>query len=100
MEIKAPTFPESIADGSIAHWHFQEGEHVSADEVLVDIDKPDIRYRIFRMIVNLSSLGSVTVTAGVVPGGVPLINWDMVDVVVNRLYCAQGVVPPAGSTLE
>ena len=47
MEIKAPTFPESIADGSIAQWHFQEGEHVSADEVLVDIETDKVVIEVF-----------------------------------------------------
>lgn len=37
-EIKAPTFPESVADGSIATWHKQPGEPVTRDELLVDIE--------------------------------------------------------------
>ncbi|WP_269619173.1 2-oxoglutarate dehydrogenase complex dihydrolipoyllysine-residue succinyltransferase [Zhongshania sp. BJYM1] len=37
-EIKAPTFPESVADGSIATWHKQVGEAVTRDEPLVDIE--------------------------------------------------------------
>ncbi len=38
IEIKAPAFPESVADGSIATWHKQPGEAVSRDELLVDIE--------------------------------------------------------------
>ncbi len=38
IEIKAPQFPESVADGSIATWHKQPGEAVSRDELLVDIE--------------------------------------------------------------
>jgi 2-oxoglutarate dehydrogenase E2 component (dihydrolipoamide succinyltransferase) len=38
IEIKAPTFPESVADGSIATWHKQAGEAVLRDEPLVDIE--------------------------------------------------------------
>ncbi len=38
QEIKAPTFPESVQDGSIATWHKQPGEAVSRDELLVDIE--------------------------------------------------------------
>ena len=38
IEIKAPEFPESIADGEIAVWHVQVGEQVSRDQVLVDIE--------------------------------------------------------------
>lgn len=37
-EIKAPTFPESVADGTIATWHKQPGEAVSRDELIVDIE--------------------------------------------------------------
>jgi 2-oxoglutarate dehydrogenase E2 component (dihydrolipoamide succinyltransferase) len=38
IDIKAPTFPESIADGEIATWHVQQGQTVRRDEVLVDIE--------------------------------------------------------------
>ena len=38
IEIKAPQFPESVADGTVATWHKQEGDRVSRDELLVDIE--------------------------------------------------------------
>ncbi|MBE0506717.1 MAG: 2-oxoglutarate dehydrogenase complex dihydrolipoyllysine-residue succinyltransferase [Marinospirillum sp.] len=38
IEIKAPTFPESVAEGTVATWHKQPGEAVSRDEILVDIE--------------------------------------------------------------
>lgn len=38
IEIKAPQFPESIADGSIATWHKKAGEPVKRDELIVDIE--------------------------------------------------------------
>ena len=37
-EIKAPVFPESVADGTIATWHKKVGESVSRDEVICDIE--------------------------------------------------------------
>tara|TARA_B110000879_G_scaffold71703_1_gene100043 strand:- start:9031 stop:10230 length:1200 start_codon:yes stop_codon:yes gene_type:complete len=37
-DIKAPIFPESVADGTIATWHKQPGEAVSRDELIVDIE--------------------------------------------------------------
>ena len=37
-EIKAPTFPESVQDGTVATWHKQPGEAVSRDELIVDIE--------------------------------------------------------------
>ncbi|MDY0207627.1 MAG: dihydrolipoyllysine-residue succinyltransferase [Pseudomonas sp.] len=38
IEIKAPAFPESIADGTVATWHKQVGEAVKRDELIVDIE--------------------------------------------------------------
>ncbi len=38
IEIKAPTFPESVQEGSIATWHKQPGETVFRDDLLVDIE--------------------------------------------------------------
>ena len=38
IEIKAPTFPESVADGEVVAWHKQAGEAVSRDELLVEIE--------------------------------------------------------------
>ena len=38
IEIKSPTFPESVADGTIANWLKKEGENVNQDEVIVEIE--------------------------------------------------------------
>lgn len=38
VEIKAPQFPESIADGEVAAWHVAVGESARRDQVLVDIE--------------------------------------------------------------
>ena len=37
-EIKAPVFPESVADGTIVNWAKQPGEAVARDELLVEIE--------------------------------------------------------------
>lgn len=37
-EIKAPVFPESVADGTIVEWHVTEGQQVSRDELLAEIE--------------------------------------------------------------
>ncbi|MCP8898192.1 2-oxoglutarate dehydrogenase complex dihydrolipoyllysine-residue succinyltransferase [Gilvimarinus xylanilyticus] len=37
-DIKAPTFPESVQDGTLATWHKQPGEACSRDELIVDIE--------------------------------------------------------------
>lgn len=38
IEIKAPQFPESVADGTVATWYKKVGESVSRDELIVDIE--------------------------------------------------------------
>ena len=37
-EIKAPAFPESVQDGTIAEWHIAEGDSIKRDQPLVDIE--------------------------------------------------------------
>ncbi|MFQ3170711.1 MAG: 2-oxoglutarate dehydrogenase E2 component (dihydrolipoamide succinyltransferase) [Oleispira sp.] len=37
-EIKTPTFPESVADGTVATWYKKPGEAISRDELIVDIE--------------------------------------------------------------
>lgn len=38
IEIKAPTYPESVQEGSLATWHKNVGDSVSRDELIVDIE--------------------------------------------------------------
>ncbi|MFB9146567.1 2-oxoglutarate dehydrogenase complex dihydrolipoyllysine-residue succinyltransferase [Halomonas alkalicola] len=37
-DIKAPTFPESVAEGSVAAWHKKAGDSVERDELIVEIE--------------------------------------------------------------
>ena len=47
MDIKAPTFPESIADGSVAEWHHQAGDFVAKDALLVDIETDKVVIEVY-----------------------------------------------------
>ena len=38
IEIKAPTYPESVQEGTLATWHKQVGDQVSRDDLIVDIE--------------------------------------------------------------
>jgi 2-oxoglutarate dehydrogenase E2 component (dihydrolipoamide succinyltransferase) len=38
IEIKSPTFPESVADGTVANWVKKEGEQVNQDEIIAEIE--------------------------------------------------------------
>ncbi|MCK0714037.1 2-oxoglutarate dehydrogenase complex dihydrolipoyllysine-residue succinyltransferase [Chromohalobacter sarecensis] len=37
-DVKAPSFPESVQEGTVATWHKQVGEAVKRDEILADIE--------------------------------------------------------------
>lgn len=37
-EIKAPVFPESVQDGTIVEWHVAEGDAVTRDQLLAEIE--------------------------------------------------------------
>jgi 2-oxoglutarate dehydrogenase E2 component (dihydrolipoamide succinyltransferase) len=45
-EIKAPTFPESVQDGTVAAWHKQVGDAVSRDELIVEIETDKVTQEI------------------------------------------------------
>ena len=38
IEIKSPTFPESVADGTVANWVKKEGDQVNQDEIIAEIE--------------------------------------------------------------
>ena len=41
-EIKSPTYPESVADGTIANWVKKEGQAVKQDELIAEIETDKI----------------------------------------------------------
>ncbi len=55
IEIKAPSFPESVADGTIATWHKQIGEPCARDELIADIETDKVVIEI-----NAPSEGTLT----------------------------------------
>jgi len=42
VEIKSPTYPESVADGTIANWVKKEGQSVQQDELIAEIETDKI----------------------------------------------------------
>lgn len=38
IDVKAPVFPESVADGTISDWHKNEGDAVSEGDILAEIE--------------------------------------------------------------
>ena len=47
VEIKAPTFAESVAEGTVAAWHKNVGDAVRRDDVLADIETDKVVIEIF-----------------------------------------------------
>ena len=46
VEIKVPSFPESVSDGTLVAWHKQAGDTVKRDETLADIETDKVVFEI------------------------------------------------------
>ena len=77
IEIKAPAFPESVADGEVSLWHKQEGDFVQRDELLVEIETDKVVMevvapeagRLDRILVDVgSTIESEALLAELTPG--------------------------------
>jgi len=80
VEIKAPTFPESVADGVVASWHKQPGEAVARDELLVEIETDKVVMEVVApepgvidaiIVAEGETIASEAVLATLVPGDAP-----------------------------
>ncbi len=46
IEIKVPSFPESVKDGRLVAWHKRPGETVERDEIVVDIETDKVLFEV------------------------------------------------------
>jgi len=46
IDINVPSFPESVADGSVISWHKKPGEQVTRDEVLAEIETDKVVFEV------------------------------------------------------
>jgi len=46
IDVNVPSFPESVADGSVIAWHKQPGDQVSRDEVLAEIETDKVVFEV------------------------------------------------------
>jgi len=46
IDVNVPSFPESVADGSVIAWHKQPGDQVKRDEVLAEIETDKVVFEV------------------------------------------------------
>jgi len=46
IDVNVPSFPESVADGSVIAWHKQPGDQVTRDEVLAEIETDKVVFEV------------------------------------------------------
>jgi 2-oxoglutarate dehydrogenase E2 component (dihydrolipoamide succinyltransferase) len=85
VEIKAPTFPESITDGTVASWHKQAGDTVSRDEVLAEIETD-------KVVIEIVAPSDGTLTEILKPEGETVLSEE---VIASLEPAATGVAHPA-----
>ncbi|MGM0702324.1 MAG: 2-oxoglutarate dehydrogenase complex dihydrolipoyllysine-residue succinyltransferase [Pseudomonadota bacterium] len=61
-DIKAPTFPESVAEGTVAAWHKKPGDSVERDELIVEIETDKVVLEVVAP--EAGTLSEVTVEEG------------------------------------
>lgn len=62
IEIKAPSFPESISEGTVIGWHCSPGDHVNRDQLLVEIETDKVVMEV--VAVDTGTVIDVLVAAG------------------------------------
>ncbi len=46
IEVNVPSFPESVADGTLVTWHKQVGDVVEAEEILADVETDKVVFEV------------------------------------------------------
>lgn len=99
IDIKAPTFPESIADGTIATWHKKPGETVARDELIVDIETDKVVLEVVApadgTLAEILKQEGDTVLSGEL---IARFNEGKVEAGAMAQVAAQGSVAPPAST--
>lgn len=85
-EIKAPVFPESVQDGTIVEWHVAEGEAVSRDQLLAEVETDKVVLEI------------VAPDDGVITSIVKNVDDTVLSAEVVATFEAGAAAAPAGET--
>ena len=91
-EIKAPSLPESVPDGTIATWYKKVGQQVSRDELLVDIETDKVLLEV------------VAPTDGVLKSimkqaGAKIVSNELLAVIEEGATAASAAVAPAAAAV-
>ena len=84
IKIKSPTFPESVADGTVANWLKKVGESVKQDEVIAEIETDKVVLEVLAQ--SDGTITKITKTEG------DVIQNDFI--VVNTSLCLSPRSPP------
>ncbi len=86
-EIKAPSLPESVPDGTIATWYKKVGEQVKRDELLVDIETDKVLLEVVAPTDGV--LKSITKQAGA-----KIVSNELLAVIEEGAAAAAPAAPP------
>ncbi len=80
MEVRAPQFPESISEGTVAIWHKQLGEQVRRDDPLVDIETEKVTIEVVAptdgLVAKILKAAGATITSGELIGVVEAMSLE------------------------
>jgi 2-oxoglutarate dehydrogenase E2 component (dihydrolipoamide succinyltransferase) len=89
IEIKAPTYPESVQEGTLVTWHKQAGDLVSRDDLIVDIETD-------KVVLEVVAPASGTITEVLkVEGDIVLSNEVLAR--IEEASSVESAQPPAAS---
>jgi len=89
IEIKAPSFPESVADGTVATWHKQVGEPCGRDELIADIETD-------KVVIEINAPSEGTLTEIIKPEGEIILSNEL----IARFEAGAVAVAPAPAVAE
>jgi 2-oxoglutarate dehydrogenase E2 component (dihydrolipoamide succinyltransferase) len=91
MDIKAPSFPESVSEGTIGAWHVSVGQFVKRDTLLVEIETD-------KVVMEVVALADGVLTTINKQTGETVLSDEVIGVFAEGAGPAQAAVADAGST--
>ena len=84
IEIKVPELPEAASDATVARWHVTEGEVVSKDQNLVDIETD-------KVVLDVTAQEGGIITKIIHAEGDTVVSQQIVGILVHKSECNAGV---------